>query len=153
MIVTIFLFKFIEQVDSMVKVLQDVWVLSEGGIVLYHRVYDEKVDDQLFGSLMSALNTFAEEITINGLSNFELQNKRFTLLKRRGFLFIANSSKKVKEKKVFVELKSIVFRFFELYPDEILNNWDGDISIFSNFEKEIEDSLEETIKKFQKAFW
>ncbi|MFX0017355.1 MAG: hypothetical protein ACFFAK_15190 [Promethearchaeota archaeon] len=137
----------------MVKVLQDVWVLSEGGIVLYHRVYDEKVDDQLFGSLMSALNTFAEEITNNGLSNFELQNKRFTLLKRRGFLFIANSSKKVKEKKVFVELKSIVFRFFELYPDEILNNWDGDISIFSNFEKEIEDSLEETIKKFQKAFW
>jgi len=137
----------------MVKVLQDVWVLSEGGVVLYHRVYDEKVDDQLFGSLMSALNTFAEEISNNGLSNFELQNKRFTLLKRRGFLFIANSSKKVKEKKIIQELKSIVFRFFELYSDEILKNWDGDISIFSNFEKEIEDSLEEIIKKFQNAFW
>lgn len=137
----------------MVKVLQDVWILSKGGIVLYHRVYDDKVDDQLFGSLMSALNTFAEEITNNGLSNFELQNKRFTLLKSKGLLFIANSSKKVKEKKVIEELQNIVETFFELYPDEILNNWDGDISTFSNFEEEIEDSLEEIIKKFQKAFW
>ena len=37
--------------------------------------------------------------------------------------------------------------------EDELANWEGDVSIFSNFDKEIEDSLEETIKKFQKAFW
>ncbi|GAI79141.1 unnamed protein product, partial [marine sediment metagenome] len=29
----------------------------------------------------------------------------------------------------------------------------NDVSVFINFEKEIEDSLEGTIKKFQDAFW
>ena len=137
----------------MVKVLQDIWIISEGGIVLYHRVFDEKVDDQLFGGLMSALNSFAEELVHEGLSNFELEQKRFTFTKRNGLLFIANSSKKVKDKKVMEELSNIIKRFFELYPKEIFDNWEGDISIFLDFEKEIEDSLEDTIQKFQKAFW
>ena len=138
---------------TLVKVLQDIWILTEAGIVIYHRVFDEKVDDQLFGGLMTALNSFAEELVKEGLSNFELQDKRYTLLRRRSYLFIANSSKKVKEKKVMVELNLIADRFFRLYPEEFLRNWDGDVTLFQNFEKEIEDSLEETIKKFQKAFW
>lgn len=137
----------------MVKVLQDIWIITEGGIVLYHRVFDDKVDDQLFGGLMSALNSFAEELVQEGLSNFELEQKRFTFTKRNNLLFIANSSKKVKEKKVMEELSNIIDRFFELYPKEFVDNWEGDISTFLDFEKEIEGSLEETIQKFQKAFW
>ena len=137
----------------MVKVLQDIWIITEGGIVLYHRVFDDKVDDQLFGGLMSALNSFAEELVQEGLSNFELEQKRFTFTKRNNLLFIANSSKKVKEKKVMEELSNIIDRFFELYPKEFVDNWEGDISTFLDFEKEIEASLEETIQKFQKAFW
>jgi hypothetical protein len=137
----------------LVKVLQDIWIITEGGIVLYHRVFDDKVDDQLFGGLMSALNSFAEELVQEGLSNFELEQKRFTFTKRNNLLFIANSSKKVKEKKVMEELSNIIDRFFELYPKEFVDNWEGDISTFLDFEKEIEASLEETIQKFQKAFW
>ena len=137
----------------MVKVLQDIWIITEGGIVLYHRVFDDKVDDQLFGGLMSALNSFAEELVQEGLSNFDLEQKRFTFTKRNNLLFIANSSKKVKEKKVMEELSNIIDRFFELYPKEFVDNWEGDISTFLDFEKEIEASLEETIQKFQKAFW
>jgi hypothetical protein len=135
------------------KVIQDVWILSEGGIVLYHRIFDEKVDDQLFGGLMSALNSFAEELASEGLSNFQLREKTYTLTKRKGFLFIVNSAKNIKEKKVKEELEVIVERFFQAYPEEILNSWEGDVSIFSDFEQEIENSLEETIQKFQKAFW
>ncbi|MFX0058616.1 MAG: hypothetical protein ACFE85_06130 [Candidatus Hodarchaeota archaeon] len=137
----------------MVKVLQDIWILTENGIVLFHRVFNEKVDDQLFGGLMAALNSFAEELVKTGLSNFELQNKRYTIIKKNNILFIANSSKNVKEKKVAEELNTIIARFFELYPLEILKNWDHDVSIFSDFEKEIKSSLEETVKKLQDAFW
>jgi len=50
-------------------------------------------------------------------------------------------------------LQSIVNHFFELYPKEILETWEGDVAIFLDFEKDIENSLEGTIKKFQKAFW
>jgi len=136
-----------------IKVLQDIWILTESGIVLYHRKFDENMDDQLFGGLMSALNSFAEELVHKGLSNFELQDKRYTLLKQNSILFIANSAKKVKEKKVMQEMLFIANKFFDLYSEDFMLNWDNDVSVFMNFEKEIEDSLEETIKKFQDAFW
>ena len=43
-------------------------------------------------------------------------------------------------------------KFFELYPKNLLNNWNGDTSLFTGFEKEVEESLEDTIEKLEKAF-
>ena len=102
---------------------------------------------------MSALNLLAEELETGGLSNFELKEKKYIITKKHGISFIVNSSKKTKEKKVNEELKSIVNKFFNLYPKEMLNKWDNDISVFSDFEKHIKDSLQDTIDKFEKAFW
>ncbi|MFO7794885.1 MAG: hypothetical protein ACQERB_00505 [Promethearchaeati archaeon] len=137
----------------MVKVLQDIWILDRNsGVVLFHRVYDEELDVQLFGGLMSALNSFAEILSKEGLTSFELSQKRFGILKRNNFLFIGNCAKKVKEKKIIEELEIISEKFFEIYAD-ILDSWQGDITMFQSFEKEIEDSLEGTIEKFKKAFW
>jgi len=127
--------------------------LTESGIVLYHREFNENMDDQLFGGLMAAINSFVEELIKDGLSSFELQNKRFSILKRNSIIFIAVSSKKIKEKKVLEELQLIAKKFFELYSEDIMKVWDNDTSRFLNFEKEIQSSLEETIKKFQDAFW
>lgn len=137
----------------MVKVLQDIWILDRNsGVVLFHRVFDEELDVQLFGGLMSALNSFAEILSKEGLTSFELSQKRFGILKQKNFLFIGNCSKKVKEKKIIEELEIISEKFFEIYAD-ILDSWQGDITMFQSFEKEIEDSLEGTIEKFKKAFW
>ncbi|MFX1392178.1 MAG: hypothetical protein ACFFAH_01265 [Promethearchaeota archaeon] len=135
------------------KVIEDIWILSEAGTVIFHRVFDEKVDPQLFGGLMTALNTFAEEISKRGLSNFEMGDKRFTILKRNTFLFIANSDIKIKQKKVIQELNNIIEKFFNRYPKEVLDYWNYDVSLFFPFKSEIENSLVEPIKKFQKAFW
>lgn len=137
----------------MTKLIQDIWILDDSGIVLYHRVFDEKVDADLFGGLLSALNSFAEELSKGGLSNFELANKKFSLLKRKNYLFIANSSKKHNLKRVNQELNNIMNKFFELYQENLLNKWNGDTRIFSNFENEIEESLEGIIEKLEKAFW
>ncbi|MFX1385493.1 MAG: hypothetical protein ACFFBP_24010 [Promethearchaeota archaeon] len=135
------------------KVIQDIWILSDAGTVIFHRVFDEKVDPQLFGGLMTALNTFAEEISKRGLSNFEIGDKRFTILKRNNYLFIVNSDIKIKQKWVLQELNNIIEKFFNRYPKEVLDYWNYDLSLFVPFKNEIENSLEEPIKKFQKAFW
>ena len=137
----------------MVKLIQDIWILAESGVVGFHRVYDEHLDPQLFGGLMTALNSFAEALSKGGLTNFELKSKRFSVIKRKTFLFIANSSKTFKIKKVVQELESIANRFFEIYPEDVLFNFDGDIKRFVDFELEIENSLQETIRKFQNALW
>ncbi|MHA2009107.1 MAG: hypothetical protein ACXABO_16765 [Promethearchaeota archaeon] len=70
-----------------------------------------------------------------------------------GITFIVNSSTKTKEKKVKEQMRSIVSKFFKLYPKEFFINWDNDISIFADFEEQIKESLQDTINKFEKAFW
>ena len=138
---------------SVEKIIQDIWILNDAGAVLYHRVFEKSVDEQLIGALISALNLLAEELERGGLSSFELKDKKYIIMKQHGLSFIVNSSKKTKEKKVKEEMQNIVNRFFNLYPKEIFENWDNDISIFTDFEKHIEDSLQDTIKKFENAFW
>ena len=137
----------------MEKVIQDIWILNDAGAVLFNRVLDKEVDEQLIGALISALNLLAEELEKGGLSNFELKDKKYIIMKQNGISFIVNSPKKTKEKKVKEEMKSIVDIFFRLYPKETFDNWDHDISIFSDFENHIKDSLQDTIDKFEKAFW
>jgi hypothetical protein len=136
----------------MVKVIQDIWILDKAGIVVFHRTYDKDLDVQLFGGLMSALNSFAENLSEEGLTSFEISQKKFAIIQKKGFLFIGNAKNKTKEKEIFKELESICKKFFELYSD-IIETWQGDITLFQNFENEIEDSLEGTIEQFKKAFW
>lgn len=129
-------------------------MLTSTGITLYSRVMDEeRLKPQLFGALMSALNTFAEKLSDGGISNFEMRNMRFVVVRRRDFLFVGTALNKIREKKVVEELKVISDKFFDVYPSGVLLNWDGDINIFSNFGQFIESSLEKPIDKLKEAFW
>ena len=125
----------------MPRILIDIWILTDNGIVLYSKVSEQKVNPQLFGALMSALNKFAEKLTDGGISNFEMADLRFVIIKRRRFLFIASSSYKTKEKKVIDDLLLISDQFFKLYSG-ILANWDNDVEAFSDFGDYIEQFLE-----------
>lgn len=130
----------------MAKVLRDLWILTASGTTVYSRVIDPRVNPQLFGALMSALNTFAEKLTNEGMTNFELSNIRFSIVKQNKFLFVASSSNKIKAKKVFNEIRTISTKFFELYPEEMLENWDSNIDLFDNFLDAIKNSLENESK-------
>lgn len=124
------------------KVLQDIWILDRSGIVIFHREFDKVVSPQLFGAMMSALNMFAEQLAEGGLSNFDLQNSRFTIIKKSGLIFVANSSKQFNQKKVNKELKKISEKFIKLYSEK-LKRFKGEIGAFSDFKHEIEDAIEE----------
>ena len=134
------------------KVIQDIWILTHSGTVLFSRLFDAQMKNQLFGALMSALNMFAEKLADGGLSNFELSDKRFILKKTKNCIFVASSEKKAKEKKVAIELEKIVSRFQTKYSNEWFKTWDNDVSVFEGFEVEIVDTLQEPIKKFWKGF-
>ncbi len=101
---------------------------------------------------MIALNSFAENLSEGGLSNFELSDRRFAIMKTNELIFVANSSLSVKDKKLREEIKKIAEKFFTKYPDIINENWDHDISRFYNFKKEIEDALENPMEKFWNGF-
>ncbi len=124
------------------KVLKDIWILEKSGLVFFNREFDNIVSPQLFGAMMSALNMFAEQLADGGLSNFQLENSRFTIIKQSSLLFIATSSNVYKQKKVNKELKKVSNKFIKIYSEEI-ENFKGKIDGFSNFINEISDSLEE----------
>ena len=135
------------------KILQDIYILTSSGVVLFNRVFDPQIKTQLFGALMSALNSFAENLAEGGLSNFELSDKRFIIMKKNDFLYVANSSTKVKPKRVIEQLELVAKKFFELYPLEwFKNDWNNEVSIFEEFEKEIHDLMEDPVKSFWDSF-
>ncbi len=122
--------------------LQDIWILHKSGIVMFHRVFNESVSPQAFGAMMSALSTFAEQLADGGLSNFELNNKRFTIIKKQDLKFIANSLKRFNQKKINRELEKVSKKFLKLYSEKI-EDYKGQIGAFTQFEEIIEDSLED----------
>lgn len=124
------------------KALQDIWILEKSGIVIFHREFDKVVSLQLFGAMMSALNMFAEQLTEGGLSNFDLKDRRFTIIKKEALLFVTTSSKQYKQKKVNKELEKVSGKFLKLYSED-LKNYQGKIGAFSDFTNEIRSSLEE----------
>jgi len=122
-------------------VVQDLWILLNSGQVLYNRVFEEKIDPNLFCAMMSVLEIMAQELSEGGLTNFEMNNKSFSLLKKNDILFIASYTNKNKENRVNKELELIVKKFFKLYDLNLLT-FAGEITKFKDFEEEIEDSLE-----------
>jgi len=122
------------------------------GIVVFSRAFNQNFDVQLFGGLMSALNSFAEQLSEGGLSNFELSDKRFAIMKTNEFLFVANASLSVKDKKLREEIIKIAEKFFAKYPDITDGTWDHDVSRFGNFEEEIKDALKNPMEKFWDGF-
>jgi len=122
--------------------LQDIWILHKSGIVMFHRVFSESVSPQAFGAMMSALSSFAEQLADGGLSNFELNNKRFTIIKKYDLIFIANSSKRFNQKKINRELEKVSKKFLKLNSEKI-KDYKGQIGAFTQFEEVIKDSLED----------
>ena len=127
--------------------LQDIWILEKSGIVIFHRVFDKSVSPQMFGAMMSALNMFAEALAEGGLSNFELNKKRFTIIRKGELLFIANSSNKINHKKVDKQLGKVSKKFLKLYSDK-LKGFKGEIGAFSEFKDVIKDELADKTDKF-----
>ena len=121
----------------MSKCISNIWILKDNGRLLFNRVCEQNLDNELFGNLVTAMNSFSKELAEGDLTNFELNNNRFTIKKERDLIFIANSSKKNGDKKIKENLEKISEKFFMFYPRKI-----------SNFEKEIGDLLEDPMKKF-----
>ncbi len=131
----------------MVNILQDIWIIDISGIVLYHRVYNKKIDDQLFGGLMCAINKVAEMIIETKITSINFGYKCFGILKKENILFIANSNENIGSRTINYELELIAHKFLNLYREHLKNEIIVDLSPFNDFTREIKDSLMVSKKK------
>lgn len=119
----------------MLHYIDDFWILKDSGIVLFHYQLHDEVDKNLFGAITIALNSYADILSKGGLSSFQFITNMFTFIKKRDIIFVGKSSVKAKEKNVKHELNEISEIFFKHYPEDFLNQWKGNISVFTDFKK------------------
>lgn len=135
------------------KVLRDIYIILDKGVVIFKRVFNEKMDAQLFGAFLSALNTFAGEINEKGLSKFEIGIYKYILKRNKDLIFVANYAETTTAETAERELENVAKRFMENYSFEVIEKWDGNLVFFENFSKVIEESMETPFEKLKKSFW
>ncbi|HEY0088377.1 MAG TPA: hypothetical protein VGB37_06015 [Candidatus Lokiarchaeia archaeon] len=131
------------------NVIRDFWILSKSGLTIYHHQFTKQLDEQIIGGFLFAIEKFGEKIAQSELKSFEFKSIKFILIKEKDILFIANYAKHVKDEKIIDELKRVSNIFFKSYSN-IIDNWNGDLNVFADFEEKIRDSLE---KRFEDTFW
>ena len=129
----------------MFELLQDILIITKIGNVLISKIKNPQIEKDLLGKLVSALDTFCEDLSNEELRQFEFSNLRFDLIKRNDIIFLGSSSKDVKHKKVVKVLRYIIDLFFERFPEDYLNNWDGNIDLFRELEEYITKTRDEMI--------
>ena len=93
-------------------------------------------------------------LILNKLSKMEREVFLLRFFDHLNLNEIASTLNKTKERKAIEELKIITEKFFEVYPLELLETWDNEISVFSDFGNHIEKSMEKApVDKFKEAFW
>ena len=126
----------------MIKHLQDLWILKEGGIVIFSKKDNNEINEQFIGGFISALSSFSKAILNEMLSYFATDNLKVKILSEQGFMFVGRFPKKIKDKQIVKELNFIVEKFFEFYHKKKLYNIEIHINEFSEFGKLLEPEYE-----------
>jgi hypothetical protein len=135
------------------RVIDEIWIIKPGGLTIFNMSRDS-IDPILIGGFFSAIETFIEQLGERELRTMQLGDSTITLYHGRdGYLFIARSGKKSKDKKILEYLKLVETRFFEQYGAE-LEKYAADIDVFQNFGAVIEEIFSDTPeKRTEEALW
>jgi len=136
----------------MKDILQDIMIIFDGKILACKIINFSELED-LIGMLISALTSFAEAIHEEGMTNVAFTTLQITLFKQQGIIFFGTSSKKINQEKALKALKKVAVEFFSKFPAELLCAWNGDLNIFSEFEKQIAPSKKELMMEFIETHW
>ncbi|HME55589.1 MAG TPA: hypothetical protein VKM55_25510 [Candidatus Lokiarchaeia archaeon] len=118
--------------------IHDLWIMRENGIVLYQKCSGDVINGDLFGGFMSAINSVAALMSNSDIQSMIMGNKKLSMIKRHGILFIAFHDKRDRESKVDKKLVELSRLFFKQYTPDMLENWQGNTEIFTTLNKEID---------------
>ena len=120
-----------------------VWIIHKDGKCLLFREYAKlNIDEQLFSGFLVAILAFSKEISNRQLKSLNLED--LTLYYKHNqsnkLIFVIAADSKEREPRVREKIDRIEEKFMLKYG-EILPEWTGDISIFNNFEPELDSIL------------
>lgn len=124
----------------MVHVVEELWIFSRDGIPLIEIFKESKIDNIIIGGFLSAMKTFAKEVSGNSLNSLTIGSHSFYIASslEDHILLVCKYNSKVKQKKI-QKVMEIIIKFFEdMFSINDIENWDGNISYFDKFKDKLE---------------
>ncbi|MFX0070454.1 MAG: hypothetical protein ACFFAO_05120 [Candidatus Hermodarchaeota archaeon] len=124
----------------MFSIIKELWIFSKAGIPIIEIGHKESLNKYLMGSFISAIKSYSESLTEEGLTSFILEKNKYILKSslNGNALVVCRSDPKIKEKKIKKICNLITQIFEDLYKPEDIENWDGDVSFFDNFRDKLD---------------
>ena len=127
--------------------------MNKGGVVIFKITKDEKVDSNLFGGLMNAMDLFAEKVANSKIDSIILRDVRYYFYKNKYVTFVASADKDEKMKKVESELNDVVNLFNKTFSNDQVDEWNGNSKAFEKFQKVLEDKFLKAYNTFKNEIW
>ncbi|MHA1144880.1 MAG: hypothetical protein ACTSRW_09105 [Candidatus Helarchaeota archaeon] len=118
--------------------VQQLWIFTREGIALFNQQAGEFVDEDLFGSFISAIDGIVDAIGEEGCKTILMGSSKITIFRESQFdlYAVSRSDPKVKTSTIHSYLKKIIKKFVKYFKKE-LTNWNGNIYIFKDADKVI----------------
>ncbi len=136
--------------------LKDLWIFSKAeGVELYSYSLETKVETDLIGGFMSAIQALSQQTTYKTLDSMVFGDDKFTIYteENREFYILARSNAKTLERTLEKILSTIYNRFWKEFKTE-LSNFTGNVTVFRKFTKILESfdwTLMSTEKEIEKV--
>lgn len=140
--------------DFSVRVIDEIWIINANGITLFNLSKDERIDPQLFGGFISAIESFIISLGYKEINAMSLGESKITFYHgEQNIMFISRSGKKIKDKLIIKGLKLVEQKFIEHYQETLIK-WNGDPEIFTKFGEIIKEIFEDNPEKIvEKSLW
>ena len=134
--------------------IDEIWIINTNGITLCNLSKEDRIDPQLFGGFISAIENFIKSLGYKQINSILLGESKIMFYHGEwGLIFISRSGKKVKEQSIIKGLKLVEQKFLGQYKD-VLENWRGDQDLFSKFGDIIKEIFEDNPEKLiEKSLW
>ena len=128
----------------------ELWITNLEGLCFYHSTIGEKkenpMNDLLMTGFFSAITSFAFEITGDNIKKLDFGEAKLLFFLQNNLLFIVKADLNSSDSKIKKKIKILQDLFIKKFKRE-LDNFDGEISSFRVFDKD----LDEIFKKISKS--
>ena len=121
-------------------IVEELWIFSRDGIPLIEIFKNTQVDNILVGGFLSAIKTFADEVSGQNLNSLSIGKQNFHIASclEDYVLLVCKSSSKVSQKRI-KKVMDIIIKFFEdMYSKKDIEVWDGNVSYFDKLKDKLE---------------
>lgn len=136
--------------------MEELWIINSDGLCFFHKSVGEdnkqeevkkkiQIEEQLFSGLLSGILSFTSEVTSDSIEKIEMKEGKFLFFTKKNLIFIIKSKLNTSDNKIKKKIDQLKELFIEKFEKE-LDEFDGNISSFQIFEKDLDDTFKKITK-------